>query len=188
METVIKVGHLNLTSLLVVLMVAPFLSMCSTDDTEGDGGANSLGEISGTVSSTDGDTYSEISVELVQNGQNLVASDVTDASGNYQITKIKAGNYSLLARAPLGARLSSNNRALSISEGQKIVENFSFEIRSVNAVVAVDPNDPIGEVINENGEVPTGNAPLYTPFSVLNPWSWCTNTGQGSRWVSRDVK
>ena len=169
METVIKVRHPNLTKALTVLFLATLLSMCSTDETPAPIDTNSFGEVSGTISSNEGDNYSGIRVELLSNNQTPIASDVTNASGKYQLNQVPVGNYTLSIQEPLGSNLSRKSRSVSISEGQKITEDFNFDIEIVNAVVAIDPNDPIGEVINENGEVPVGNELLYTPFSVNDP-------------------
>ncbi len=169
METVIKVRHLNFTMVLVLLLVAPLLSMCSKDESGDEEPPNSFGEVSGTVSSDVGNTYPGISVEVLENGFTIVASDITDASGMYQMSRVPVGDYALVVEEPLGSNLSNNSRPISVAEGQKITQDFNFEIKTVNSVVALDPNDPIGEVINENGEVPTGNEPLYTPFRVSDP-------------------
>ncbi|WP_316757411.1 TonB-dependent receptor [Pedobacter aquatilis] len=75
--------------------------------------------ISGTVTTSDGKPAQYISVGLKGKG----LGNVTDENGNYQITKIKAGTYTIKTSA---VGLKSEERTITIADGQSITLNFSL--------------------------------------------------------------
>jgi len=81
--------------------------------------AQQFSTISGTVTTSDGKPAQYISVGL--KGKSL--GNITDENGNYQITKIKAGTY-IIRTSAVG--LKSEERTITISEGQSITLNFSL--------------------------------------------------------------
>lgn len=154
-----------------LILMSVFLCLwgCSSDDSPELEPPNSFGTLSGTILSGDGTAYAMVKVDLEAGGGNIEVSGVTDASGNYEITQVPVGSYTLNVHAPLGSTIANNRPSISIADGQVTNMDFVFEIKINEAYVVLSPVDPLGEVKNVDAEIPSGNEAIYTPFSVSNP-------------------
>jgi hypothetical protein len=169
MKTAIKIYLKGQFIPMALISACLFFWGCSSDDPTPMEPADTFGAVAGTVLAGDGSAYANVRVTLLANGNTIQKSNETDASGNYQISQVPVGNYTLIVKAPLGSTVTGNDAAVTISDGQTTQKDFSFEINSINAVVVLSPNDPFSEIQNENGVVPTGNETIYTPFAVSDP-------------------
>ncbi|WP_316735198.1 TonB-dependent receptor [Pedobacter aquatilis] len=81
--------------------------------------AQQFSSITGIVTTSDGKPAQYISVGLKGKG----IGSITDENGNYQINRIKAGTY-IIRTSAVG--LKSEERTITISDGQSITLNFSL--------------------------------------------------------------
>jgi hypothetical protein len=169
MKTIVKISHQKFLILSVLFIWIHLHLGCSSDESQGTEPVNAFGEVYGTILSEDGTAYSNILIELKTSGGTVEASDVTDASGKYEIVQVPVGNYTLDVKSPLASTVNSNGRTISVMDGQSVTQDFSFNIMWVDANVVLEPNDPLNEVRNVVGQIPDNSDPIYTPESVGNP-------------------
>jgi hypothetical protein len=169
MKTAIRIPKIMRIEYLTLISVFLCFWGCSSDDSSGPQSSNSFGTLSGTILSGDDTAYAMVKVELESGGGSIEASGVTDASGNYEITQVPVGTYTLNVHAPLGSTIANNRPSVSITDGEVTTKDFIFDIKTNEAFVVLSPLDPLGEVKDVNGEIPSGNDAIYTPFSVSNP-------------------
>jgi hypothetical protein len=169
MKTAIRIPKIMRIEFLTLISVFLCFWGCSSDDSPDLQPPNAFGTLSGTILSGEGTAYAMVKVDLEAGGGNIEVSGVTDASGNYEITQVPVGNYTLNVHAPLGSTIANNRPSVSIADGQVTNKDFIFEIKTNEAYVVLSPIDPLGEVKNVDAEIPSGNEAIYTPFSVSNP-------------------
>jgi hypothetical protein len=169
MKTAIRIPRQNRFMTLVLSGVAFCILGCSSDNSSGTQPPNAFGSLTGIILDDNGIAYAMVKVELETVGGAIVASEVTDESGKYEIAQVPAGNYTLSVQPPLGSIVANNHPTVTITDGQTTNKDFSFKIATNEAYVVLAPVDPLGEVKNVDGETPTGNEAIYTPFSVSNP-------------------
>lgn len=128
------------------------------------------GSARGTVKDSNGQPYQGIAVNVKESGQ-VIKSGTTSGAGNYQINQIPVGDHQINFKTPLGSvAVGDNQVAITISDGETATQDFTFDIRDKSASLVHDDTDPLGEVRNAQGQVPTSNSELlFTPLVFEEP-------------------
>jgi len=160
----------SLWNTLTGLLILGIIYGCSSDDSSNDNPQPvAFGSVNGMVTDGDGVLYPNVEVTLLNSDSSVEATELTDASGNYEMMQKATGNYSIKIAPPLGSTVTNNNRPINIADGTNTAADFSFNIAAKAAKLVLEPNDPLDEIRNSEGEIPSNNELIYTPYSVRDP-------------------
>jgi hypothetical protein len=101
----------------------------------------STGDIVGTVTDSSGAIIPGAKVVLTNTGTQVQTNAVSNGSGNYLLTFLQPGNYSLRIEAPGFESLVLTN--ITVSAGDRLRENAGLKVGSVSQTVEVTPDSPL---------------------------------------------
>jgi len=99
------------------------------------------GRFVGLIVDPQGASVSGASVRVTNVGTGIVQAAVTDGSGNFVITPVQAGIYSLSVTAKGFETTTSSN--IEVQVGQVVRENLSLRIGAANVTVEVTTTQPL---------------------------------------------
>ena len=141
---------------------------CASDDTTmpppvGNGG------ITGIITDANGNGYQDIRVTFKKGLE--VLAQTTDEEGIYILNNVSVGSYQVNFVPPLGTQAIGDNPAsVEISEGNILEKNFTFELLPTPATLVLGATDPLNEVTDALGNVPTQPEDLlFTPLIFEEP-------------------
>src|SRR5262245_24449073 len=91
--------------------------------------------VGGTVSDASGALIPGVEVTARNVNTGIVATRLTNESGNYEFPSLQPGTYTLSASLPGFQSVAYNN--VQLSQGQQVRLNFSLQVASVAAAVEV---------------------------------------------------
>jgi len=151
------------------IVVALLMACSSSDNDPVEPVANLFGNVSGIILDESGNPYQSVEVILDKAGQTEELA-FTDPAGTYQMNNVAVGNYNLSISVPLGSDVTNANpRSVSIQDAATTTANYNIRISPNAAFYVLAPKDPMKEVRNADGGVPTGDDLLYTPVNVSDP-------------------
>ena len=132
--------------------------------------SNGSGNISGIILDDQGTAYRNIEVRLEKAGT-ILESGVTDENGSYQLDQVEIGNYQIRMVPPLGGKVTGVNPiGIVIASGVNEEQDFVFSLAPVAGTLVLGATDPLNEVTDKDGQVPTDNEDLlYTPLVFEQP-------------------
>ena len=93
------------------------------------------GKISGTVTESDGTTAIEgASVFATDSAEEVVAFDATDSTGNYELSALPTGSYSVTASRSTGAKIAVISN-VSVTDGQTTDQDLAVPGGSISGTV-----------------------------------------------------
>jgi hypothetical protein len=113
--------------------------------------------VTGTVADATGALIPGVSVTAQNNATGIVASRVTNESGNYDFPSLQPGTYVLSASLPGFQTAAFNN--VQLGQGQQVRLNFTLQVsqlaQGVDVVIAADTllaatSASVGNVLSEN--------------------------------------
>ncbi len=126
------------------------------------------GSLNGTVLDDQAQTYGEVNVTLKQNGV-VVQTRSSDENGKFEMPSLEVGSYELDLTPPLGS-LADPAKSVSITENFTIDQDITFTPQPVPASLVLGATDPLDEVANAQGEVPSDPSDLiYAPLVFEEP-------------------
>jgi hypothetical protein len=97
----------------------------------------------GVVRDSSGGAVPGANVTVTNQGTGLVREGVSDAVGEFALTSLPAGRYTLRIELP-GFKTYTND-GLELGAGQTIRQNFSLEVGSLSEVITVSETGPLVE-------------------------------------------
>ena len=102
-------------------------SPLDTDDTIADIGAFYFHQVSaGCIMGQVTPNYAGLTVDLLDNTNGLISSQMTASDGSYSFAEVEAGDYFVELIEPLGFTINQNNVSVTLSGGETITVNFEL--------------------------------------------------------------
>ena len=102
-----------------------------------------FGSITGTVTDPGGGVLPRAAIQVTNQETGLVRSVVSDSLGNYEVTHLNPGLYSVAAQAPGFKRLEHRDILLETLRAVRV--NVRLEVGDVGAEVTVTAGTPVVE-------------------------------------------
>ena len=102
-----------------------------------------FGSITGTVTDPAGGVVPNAAVQVTNQETGLVKSVVTDSFGNYEVTHLNPGVYSVMAQAPGFKKLEHRDIVLEALRSVRV--NAPLEVGDIGAEVTVSAGTPVVE-------------------------------------------
>lgn len=99
------------------------------------------GRFVGRIADPQDSTIAGATVKVINNGTNIVQTATTDSSGNFVITPVQAGVYTLSVTAP--GFETTNTSKIEVQVGQIVREDLKLAVGSSNVTVEVTTTTPL---------------------------------------------